>query len=296
MNDFHIVVLGCMGGALESNLSGFLVATNDVSSFVALDAGSLLTGIEKAMERGNLSAVSSKEILVNHVKGYLISHSHLDHIAALVINSQVDEKKGIYALDETIDHLRDHIFNGQIWPNYGNEGDRAIGLYHYHRLTEGKESPIEGTAFQVAPFALTHGRQCGSTAFLLEAKGRYLLYFGDTASDGASKEKRLLPIWQRIAPLVDRGELKALLLECSYAHSEAEHAMHGHLDTHMMIEELRVLASFCHSLRSLKVIVTHRKQTFLKPDRVSLIEKELTQLNDVGVEFIFPTQGQKISV
>ena len=87
---FQIVVMGCTGGPRESNLSGYLLSPMQQQEWIALDAGSLLTGIDSAIAKKNLDFNSSGEMLLNHVKAFLISHAHLDHIAGLVLNSQID--------------------------------------------------------------------------------------------------------------------------------------------------------------------------------------------------------------
>jgi 3',5'-cyclic-nucleotide phosphodiesterase len=295
MNRFHIIALGCMGGPYEDNLSGYLLFTEERKHYIVLDAGSLLGGLAKAIAQGVLPAVSEREFLTHHIQGYLISHAHLDHVAGLVINSQIDKKKAIYGLDETINHLRDHLFNGKIWPNYGSEGEHPLCIYTYRRVTPECSFSIENTSFSATPFILHHPEPHQSTAFLIENQGNYILYFGDTASDAKSKTKRLMPIWRRIAPLIDQHRLRGIFLECSYAHAESKNAIFGHLDTHMMLEELRELRKLCKSLVDLKVVVTHRKQVNIgSEDGVTLIEKELTRLNDMGLKFIFPTQGQEI--
>lgn len=296
MNDFHIIVLGCMGGPYEDNMSGYLLSADGATNFIALDGGSLLAGIAKALQAGNLTALSAKQLLIEHVKAYLISHAHLDHIAGLVINSQIDKKKDIYALDETIDHISAHIFNGKIWPNYGSEGEGALHKYTYHRVLPEKAFAIKESPFSATPFILDHPEPHQSTAFLIEAFGKYLLYFGDTASDRKCKNKKLAPIWQKIAPLINQGLLKGILLECSYAHANSAEIIFGHLDTHTMIEELRELGKLCKSLVGLKVVVTHRKQLSVASEKAPhVIEKELNHLNDLGLTFIFPKQGDKIT-
>ena len=101
---FDIVALGTAGGTNSSNLSSFLIAPYGSQSGVACDAGSLVDGIEKAVEQGSFveanDSIKQKgntivlppssthqltgNVLQNYIKGYLISHSHLDHLAGLI--------------------------------------------------------------------------------------------------------------------------------------------------------------------------------------------------------------------
>ena len=303
---FQIVVLGCSGGPRENNISGYLIAPMDTQQWIVLDAGSLLVGIDKALEKDNLKNVSFQdpqsipacEMMIKYIKGYLLSHAHLDHISGLVLNSQIDSKKYILGIDSTIDNLRDHIFNGKIWPNYGSEGiEPILNLYQYVRLPLQEPQPIPNTEMTVEAYLLSHPHHYPSTAFLIEHTGRQLLYFGDTSSDYLEREKHLESIWHRIAPLIKKGSLHGMMLECSFPHEDADQVIYGHLDSHLMIRELHHLAEIADtSLKGLNVLITHRKECLKKGrDAPFQIQEELTALNDLGVAFHFPQQGDRFT-
>ncbi len=303
---FQIVVMGCTGGPYECNLSGYLLSPIKEEEWIVLDAGTLLTGIDAAFAKNSLSPEHfpdpklqpSAEMLVHQVKAYLISHAHLDHITGLVLNSQIDTTKSIYGIDPTIDNFRDHIFNGTIWPNYGDEGfEPILKKYHYVRLPLHREVAIEETSMHVEAYLLNHPGGYPSTAFLIEYQGDYILYFGDTASDSLEREKHLERVWRRIAPLINEERFKGMMLECSYSHKDGA-ALFGHLDTKLMMKELHRLSEIAkNSLEGLNVIVTHRKQSVnIGEDTLAQIEEELRAFNDLGVHFIFPNQGDKIII
>lgn len=71
---------------------------------------------------------------------FLITHPHLDHLAAMGINTPAleygREAKTIVALDSTIEAIKSHIFNDSIWPNLSDEGS-GVGFVTYRRLKEG---------------------------------------------------------------------------------------------------------------------------------------------------------------
>lgn len=307
---FKVVVLGNDGGPRENNISGYLIASKSSNNFVALDAGSLLNGIYHANKKNSfedikincISALGIEiEILQNHIKGYLISHAHLDHIAGLVLNSTADKKKSIFGIDSTINFIRDHIFNWQIWPNFGSEGKTPIlNQYQYQRVKLNERFSLPNTDLIVEAFLLNHNC-CPSTAFLIEASGNYVLYFGDTAPDSLCGEKHMEAIWKRISPLIQQNKLLGIFLECSYGQEETE--LYGHLNSKYMIEELTKLATLVDlkspntALKDLKVIVTHVKGSLFK-GKTSLesIQKELKTLNNLGLIFLFPKQGEKIEL
>ena len=96
---FVTIALGTAGGLTEANLSSYLLAPAGSTEFVALDAGTLLTGLHQAQRKGNLADLEvlpdsplsiEGQALTQHIKAYLISHAHFDHIAGLVLNSPDD--------------------------------------------------------------------------------------------------------------------------------------------------------------------------------------------------------------
>src|ERR1700760_4028978 len=98
---FNIVPLGVLGGIDESNLSAYMIAPAGSNDYVCLDAGTLNYGIEKAVEN-KVFNIPAQQVLRRYIKGYFISHAHLDHISGLIINSPDDTSKTIYALNSTI--------------------------------------------------------------------------------------------------------------------------------------------------------------------------------------------------
>lgn len=307
---FVTIALGTAGGLMESNLSSYLLAPTGSTDFVALDAGTLLTGLQQANRKGNLSDIAlatasslsvEGQVLTQHIKAYLLSHAHLDHLAGLVLNSPEDVSKNILALPSTIDHLRDHVFNEHIWPNFGDEGPgRPLKKYHFIRLHPGQEQAIAGTHLTVLPFVLCHAG-APSTAFLLQAKGAYTLYVGDTGPDEAEQCDNLYQVWQSITPLVRQGSLRGLFLEISYPNGRNITQLYGHLTPLWLMKELHRLAALVnpqHPIRALSgltVIVSHIKPTLqrVQSERGQIIQ-QVAELNDLGIRFLFPEQGDRI--
>jgi 3',5'-cyclic-nucleotide phosphodiesterase len=68
----------------------------------------------------------------------------MDHTSGLTIVTPDDAvNKLIIASNSTINAMRDHLFNGQLWPNLCNEGINPLGKYIYHRLHEVTNSVTE---------------------------------------------------------------------------------------------------------------------------------------------------------
>ncbi|KAI9795290.1 MAG: 3',5'-cyclic-nucleotide phosphodiesterase pde1 [Piccolia ochrophora] len=74
------------------------------------------------------------------ISTYLLTHPHLDHISAFVINTPsfqfTSKPKRLAAPPATIDAIKAHVFNEVIWPNLSDE-DGGVGLISYTRLNEG---------------------------------------------------------------------------------------------------------------------------------------------------------------
>src|SRR5262245_30415869 len=76
---FKGIPLGCEGSNDESNLSAYALAVSGTDAYVCLDAGTLYDGIQRAVA-AQLFSGRVFDVLRNNIKGYLISHPHLDHI------------------------------------------------------------------------------------------------------------------------------------------------------------------------------------------------------------------------
>ena len=159
------------------------------NSVLAFDAGTHLAGIVKIMEKHHPLSSSPTETIPNgvasepspfhgldlpsdHPRGnashvltelvstYLLSHSHLDHISGLVINSAafMDTKnpKKLAALPKVISAIKSHIFNDIIWPNLSDE-DAGVGLLSYQRLPLSQEYVPVSVGLSVQTWPVSHG-------------------------------------------------------------------------------------------------------------------------------------------
>ena len=65
---FRVVPLGVKGGIDESNLSAYMVAPANTNNYICLDAGTVYSGIEKAVLKGAFKATADV-VLKNYIKG-----------------------------------------------------------------------------------------------------------------------------------------------------------------------------------------------------------------------------------
>ena len=301
---FDLVVLGALGGIQDGNLSATLVHPHGDDRAVTCDAGALVNGLRVADEKGAFSSITMPAdsaqsrvgyVLTNLIKGYLISHAHLDHVAGLVIASPDDSKKPIYALPSVAADLVETYFNWRAWPNFTDRGKAPqLKKYALEELKPGVAIPIKDTAMTVTAFPLSHGGM-ESTAFLLESGSDGLLCFGDTGPDAVEKGTRLADVWTAVAERAKQKRLKAIVIESSYTSDRPDNLLFGHLTPRWVLSELHELDKRAGggALKGLPVVVSHIKYALTKEQPQKQMLQELEAGNDLGVRFVIPEQGSR---
>jgi cAMP phosphodiesterase len=285
---FKVIPLGVEGGNDESNLSAYAVAVSGTNAYVCLDAGTLYYGIERAVAAQLLSGTVF-EALRNNIRGYLISHPHLDHIAGLILNSPDDSPKPIYGLPFCLEAIQETYFNWKSWPNFGDRGTKPLNKYRYTIVSGQEETPLEGTSMFVRAFPLSHAKPGQSTAFLIRHAENYLLYLGDTGADTIEGSDNLERLWHAISPLMTAGKVKAIFVEVSFANTRPDQLLFGHLTPRLLMDEMKRLSQLSgDGLKQCPLVITH-----VKPDTPSdEIKRELDQLNELGFKLIFAEQAK----
>ena len=290
---FTVVPLGVKGGLDESNLSAYMVAEQGSNDYICLDAGTLYSGIQKAIDNGIFQPPASK-VLRNGIKAYFISHPHLDHVAGLIINSPDDSSKAIYGLPSCLNVIRDKYFSWQSWANFGDEGEKPqLNKYHYAPMRPGLETAIQQTALSVQAWPLSHGAPYESAAFMVRSGDSYLLYLGDTGADSLEHSDRLHTLWLVAGPLLRAGRLKAIFIETSFPNEQPDKLLFGHLTPRLLMQEMHALANIAElpSLERLNLIITHRKPS---GNNEETIRRQLEEFNRLKAKLIFPEQGKRL--
>lgn len=290
---FRLVPLGTLGGIDESNLSAYMLAPAQSSQYICLDAGTLHYGIQKAVANKAFT-IPGDEVLKQYIKGYFISHAHLDHIAGLIINSPEDSAKNIYGLQATIETIKTHYFTWKSWANFTDQGETpTLKKYHYQVLVPGNVTAVENTELKVQAFPLSHSNLT-STAFLVQSNDNYILYLGDTGPDAIEKSNNLQNLWQAISPLIKTKKLKAILIEVSFPDEQPDKTLFGHLTPHWLMAEMGKLAALTgmDELKGLNLVITH-----LKPpvSSISKIKAQLKTGNKLQLNIIYPVQGKPLN-
>lgn len=300
---FDVVALGARGGIEDGNLSAFMISPAGDGRAVTCDAGSLVNGLRVADAKGVFDAVEVPAdtpytrvgyMLAERIRGYLVTHAHMDHVAGLVIASPDDSKKPIYGLASVMDAMQDTYFNWQAWPNFATGGrEPQLKKYELTALAVGERRDLAGTAMQVTAYPLAHGG-VESTAFLIESGDDAVLCFGDTGPDAVEQSTAISDIWTAVAERVREKRLRAVIIEVSYDNAQPDKQLFGHLTPAWLQKSLAGLetAAGAGSLKGLPVVISHIKYSLRKGELPQdRILAELQAANTLGVRYIIPEQG-----
>ena len=292
---FTVIPLGVKGGLDESNLSAYLVAASGSEQYICLDAGTIYKGIALAIDKKLFNAPNPTIVQQKNIHSYFISHAHLDHTAGLIMNSPNDLSKKLYGLPSVLEVFKKNYFTWSAWANFGNEGEAPIlKKYIYTPLVAKQEIAIDGTDLFVTPFVLSHVNPYESTAFLVRNQSSYLLYLGDTGADSVEQSTQLLALWKTVAPLISKGQLKAIFIEVSFDNTIPAKSLFGHLNPELLMHELGKLNNLTSgNLHKTPIYITH-----LKPctDCEKNIQAQIQVANQMGLKIHYPSQATKIDL
>ena len=171
----------------------------------------------------------------SRIRDVFLSHPHLDHVKDLPFFAEniLQDLQGtvnVHATEDTIRKLRDHIFNGQIWPDFTVIPSAEQPVLRYVPLQPGTPTTVDG--FQIHTVEVNHPGGC--IAFLLESASGVLVYSGDTGPTEA--------LWAAVNARGDR--VRAILVETSFPDRLQGLAdLSGHLTPQMLAAELEKLES-----------------------------------------------------
>jgi ribonuclease BN (tRNA processing enzyme) len=231
-------VLGCSGAiAKDCRTTSFLLDHD-----VLVDAG---TGV------GDLTIDEMASI--DHV---LLTHSHLDHIAALPLMVDACAARRstplqIHALQATIDALKTHIFNNVIWPDFSSIPTPAAPFVSFHPLVCGQTLALGGKQIEVLPALHT----VPAVGYAVSAGHGCWVFTGDTGENPA--------LWARLNQL----DVAMLVIETAFSNRESALAQRSrHLSPDVLASELdRIVPG-----KNYPIYITHTK-----PAETELIMAEI---------------------
>lgn len=231
-------ILGCSGG-----IGGRHLRTTSmlVDHDILIDAG---TGV---------ADLSIAELAV--IDYLFITHTHLDHIAALplMVDTVGDRRRKpltVYGTEAVLTILKNHIFNWAIWPDFSEIPTPEKPFMRFQPLQVGKAVSLNGrriTALQVE-------HTVPAVGYHLDSGQGSLVFSGDTGVCDT--------FWRNVNRV---RNLKHLIIECAFSNREQRLALISkHLCPSLLASELQKLERDCD------IYITH-----LKPGQIELTMEEI---------------------
>jgi ribonuclease BN (tRNA processing enzyme) len=228
----QVRVLGCSGAiARDCRTTAFLIDDD-----VLVDAG---TGV------GDLTLEE-----MGNVDDVVLTHSHLDHVAALplMIDAVASRRRRplrVHALRATNEALRAHVFNNVIWPDFASIPSREKPFVSFHDFAVGDVLSLGSRSSKIVEVlpAVHTVPSCGF-AVRAAAGGPYWVFSGDT--------ERNPPFWERINALA----VGVLVIETAFSNREQTLAARSlHLSPTTLADELACIGPDRHY----PIYITHTK-------------------------------------
>lgn len=189
----QVRVLGCSGGiGAERHTTSFLL-----DDWLLLDAG---TGAAR------LTLEEMRPL--QHV---LLTHSHMDHIAALplLLDTVFGTREAplrVHAATATQHILREHIFNWDVWPDFSKLPDERRPVMQF--VDRDTHAPFELGGLRITGVEVNHVVPC--CAYIIETGRGIFCFSGDTTTTDA--------LWDVLNRL---PRLDLLFVECAFPDREA---------------------------------------------------------------------------
>jgi ribonuclease BN (tRNA processing enzyme) len=240
----NLRVLGCSGSiAAGSRTTSFLL-----DSRVLVDAG---TGV------GDLSL--EELAAIDHI---VVSHSHLDHVLGIplladsVMRTRLARRPfhpiQVHALPQTLDALRQHLFNNVLWPDFTRLPSPQQPILEFHPFQVGQILTIAGLRIEVLPALHT----VPAVGFAVETGSGWWVFTGDTAPNPA--------LWTALS---DRP-IAQLVIETAFGDEDRALAeVSRHLSPSMLARELANLPA------DTPVAITH-----IKPGEMAGVSGQIAAL------------------
>ncbi len=167
------------------------------------------------------------------IRHVFLTHAHLDHIAGLpmladsIFDPDFEVPLTVYAREETLRAVQDHLFNDAIWPDFAKLPSPERPMLRYRMLSPGDTVTIDHRSF----YAVDVKHSVPSLGFTVRnSKGAFAVS-GDTKAN-----KTLWPVLNAC------DDLKLLVIEVSFPDEmEALAADAGHYCPRTLTQDLERL-------------------------------------------------------
>lgn len=203
------------------------------------------------VDAGNVIATLGDEASkINHI---FLTHSHSDHIIDLpfIIEGFFEERTTplkVYGSKETINSLKSHTFNDEIWPDFSNiDLINGKGKSLIFRIIEADET-IKINSYSITPFHANHIPGAYGFKIIKDHLNGYVI-------SGDTYENKIL--WDVIN---NDKRVKSLIVECSFPNEMAKLASDSkHYTPKVLKKELENLKR-----NDLQIFIYHLKPLYYK--------------------------------
>ena len=246
----RVQVLGCAGAEFPGhNMPGFLIDRT-----VLLDAGTIGSALDFQDQKA--------------IEDIFITHAHLDHIKSIpffadnLVTREAGHTVSIYSDPEIIEILKQHLFNGLVWPDFTLIPSAEKPTIQYVPMEA--ETTVQLKKHRVTAYQVSHTTP--AVGYLVENDaGKRILYTGDT---GPTDQ-----IWQAC----DEHVLDAVIVEVSFSNRMTDLAIKsGHLTPDLLAQEVLKMKNL-----PLRFFITHSK-----PSHMEEIYDELAEISREYIEIL----------
>lgn len=190
--------------------------------------------------------------MIDHV---FITHTHLDHIAALPlmldsVGDRRDKPLIVHATEASLTILRNHIFNWAIWPDFSRIPTPENPFLRFSVIRVGE--PVVLGERRITPLPVEH--TVPAVGFHLDSGKGSLVFSGDIGICDS--------FWRAVNRI---SNLRHLIIECAFSNREERLArLSRHLSPDLLAVEMQKLELEC------ELHITH-----LKPGQIELIMEEI---------------------
>lgn len=216
------------------------------------------------LDAGTIGAVLSEEEQWK-ILDIFVTHSHLDHIRSIpaladnIIMRNMKHTVTVHSTTAVISALRDHLFNGVIWPDFTTLPSAEDPVISYATIEPYKKYVVKGYSIDAIPVNHT----VPAVGYRVTSGGKVLVYTGDT---GPTED-----IWKYCSGV------DALIVEVSFPNNmESLAQVTKHLTSSMLIDELAKIATLPK-----RILITHPK-----PQYYDIIRREIECLGIEGIELL----------
>ena len=243
MCPLQIRVLGCSGGiSAGQHTTSFLIDDN-----VLIDAGTGVVALTlEEMQR------------IDHV---FLSHAHLDHILCLPLlldsaGPLRDKPVHVHALPETLQALRQHVFNDHIWPDFSVLPSPAHPYLVFHPMQTGDVVQVQNKRIE----AMSALHKVPTVGYAVsKGDSPCWVFSGDTGPNAQ--------FWSRLNDM----NVGLLIIETAFSDDEAKLAgLSGHMSPAVLAAELGNISAD----KAFPIYISHTK-----PAESAKIMNQLKQAN-----------------